>query len=846
MAARSLRSFWLKSTATYSISASHRPPQTQSSSATNDASLVILSASFKQPVSNKSDSTLHSLNYLCRFMDDSFELWCNFITRLRDEYDTLNYFTFNQIDFLRIKVPEALTTTKSEEDFGAHASFEMLEALLYNFSSTLPRDALERAFNESLAMKGDYKLTNLSEFFKKFHLKHQETNKDTNKEFIGQLQQVWTSYLNQQYGQTNMATLAESHMTIEHLALMLRCLAAKASPSAPNATKIQRKIPGYLNNRGQPNLIVCSSREQIPIVLSIYAQSLQMPLPTNDEVLFCSESTTSEEAENFLRIAHKSHGDKIYTLMNIQELTYENSNKVDKFLSSNINLHKSKTDQFVLVAICCTERQSQSILTSSLIKYKIKPIILPASDLREYLQVKLHNPSSQEVNALSRFDPSETSVRALISHRSGNGKSQYANNLREKVEAAKIGKYNYKVIRIKSSKLNIDQEVSKLFNAKQAASSSSHKDKSAKVPTIYHIDIAYEAFYYVDLYLFNLVICSHLKQSNGHVWRRNSRRDLYLIEMTPPFLNQIAKLGSHFDAASVRMVSIHSMLNYLPKIDFRTPKMYLYDLRNDPNGQQQLLDNLFTLYYGEERYQRTVFYLNAVKEYKRLKKEKQAKEKAVTSFRAFRDDGVSDEAELHLSKKYDAKTVKYDQAACLETLLTATKLNDPNWLELNNFVKFLHQQLETLEKANVIDMIENLRSVLVQFIVIMADDFGLPSLNIIEEEAGNPQEQMLMRQDSRSSFDVTADNEIQISMSRLEVHPSRRWESMMHPLLIFNSDDQTFTFMGCYLDRTHKRFVNPNTKEFLDAKNADFPNILAHRLVPQFDQTESARLRQFQ
>lgn len=91
---------------------------------------------------------------------------------------------------------------------------------------------------------------------------------------------------------------------------------------------------------------------------------------------------------------------------------------------------------------------------------------------------------------------------------------------------------------------------------------------------------------------------------------------------------------------------------------------------------------------------------------------------------------------------------------------------------------------------------------------MMAYDFGLPSLNI-----------------SRDSevFAMNNENRLEIQLDQLEL--VRRWENMTHPYIIFNSDQQTFTFMGIYLDRRTYRFINPNTEQPMEGN--DFVNISA-------------------
>ena len=165
------------------------------------------------------------------------------------------------------------------------------------------------------------------------------------------------------------------------------------------------------------------------------------------------------------------------------------------------------------------------------------------------------------------YDFEKSSVRALISKNPGNGKSSYVNSFINKV--SRKCQFNYECIRIKKTCLDPDKEFAKLLN---------HKTQH---PTLFHIDIAFETFHNVDLFLFNLLVVGELKHSNGLVWRRKSC-DLYFIEIMPPFLS------------GPNDVSFHSMLNYLPHVYFRTPRLYLYDLVNSNDTKKRMIqDNHF-------------------------------------------------------------------------------------------------------------------------------------------------------------------------------------------------------------------------------------------------------------
>jgi hypothetical protein len=125
--------------------------------------------------------------------------------------------------------------------------------------------------------------------------------------FIQSFQNTWIDFMK---GQSNFLT---NYISIEQLAYILDQLKHE---EIHHKKTYKRNIPGYLTHKGKPNLILCPAADQISTVLSIYSES-GFPLPSNDECLFCTNETSGEEVEILLRVALKSDGNKIYTLLNI-------------------------------------------------------------------------------------------------------------------------------------------------------------------------------------------------------------------------------------------------------------------------------------------------------------------------------------------------------------------------------------------------------------------------------------------------------------------------------------------------------------------------------------------------
>lgn len=136
--------------------------------------------------------------------------------------------------------------------------------------------------------------------------------------FITKCECLFGEFMNFEKGTKRLNTI---YTTLQQLAIFLEKLAEQHM--LPELAARKRPVPGYLVHRGRPNLVMCPRVDQVSIALSSYAMSFEQPLPTNDECLFCSSETSAEEVENFLRIALKSDGKCIYTLIGIQDLRYD-------------------------------------------------------------------------------------------------------------------------------------------------------------------------------------------------------------------------------------------------------------------------------------------------------------------------------------------------------------------------------------------------------------------------------------------------------------------------------------------------------------------------------------------
>lgn len=117
---------------------------------------------------------------------------------------------------------------------------------------------------------------------------------------------------------------------------------------------------------------------------------------------------------------------------------------------------------------------------------------------------------------------------------------------------------------------------------------------------------------------------------------------------------------------------------------------------------------------------------------------------------------------------------------------------------------------------------KELRTLCIKLLIAMAYDFGLPSLNITQDTNNNNEAEQVLAVNNTN-------NRLEVRMDRLEL--VRRWENMAHPYIIFNSDAQTFTFIGIYLNRTNYKFINPNTDQPLEGDFISFSPLVRIELL---------------
>lgn len=168
---------------------------------------------------------------------------------------------------------------------------------------------------------------------------------------------VWDKFI--LYLNTNF----NEFVCLSYLGSVLKNVRSQAEES------INRKKPNHLEYN-LPNLIVCPQDEIIKRTLSMYAlkSDQSQPLPTFDEVLYCTERTTCEEIDLFWRRClldqSSKHEQKIYCLMNVQDLLQDQAvkayNLYEKYSSIREKSELNDTRRFLLCVLSSVEKEHRS------------------------------------------------------------------------------------------------------------------------------------------------------------------------------------------------------------------------------------------------------------------------------------------------------------------------------------------------------------------------------------------------------------------------------------------------------------------------------------------------------
>lgn len=537
-------------------------------------------------------------------------------------------------------------------------------------------------------------------------------------------------------------------ISLNHLGFVLRHLKTQSK------RLVKRQKPNYLDYN-TPNLIVCPRDDIIRRALSIYSLTADQPLPGDDEILYCNSATTFEEIELFWRRVLFGQDDKIYTLINVQDLVYDQAVKAHTAFEQMFSNFKS-TKSFTLCIICSSEKEDKSVFATTFNRYRKNIPFEKDLDikLRSYLTSHFKFDLSLDVS-LKKIETDALNVKIVTSERSGTGKSLYVKRQIEMAQRDVNKNIKHCCISIKKQCLPFEE----VFRSLKAFESECYENEA--LPRIYHIDIAYEVWYEVDYFLFSLLCLSQLKSKNGRLFRRLSN-DLFLIEiMTPKF---------RVKNSQETLKPLHSILTILPTLDCLMPFEIFECITNNRTPRPPLLFDETIL--RSEMIQRPCQYL-----------QQQEKTNNFDNFQFLQNTILG--ADI-----------------CLNLLLKHLEKQNASWSEIIHFAFFLNTQLVDCENSiycgkECSDILRGFKTFVVKFMIQMSHDFALPSLEISD----------------CSALKLNELNKAEFQLDQLKMR--RTWEKDPHPYLFFNPDGQTFTFFGFYVNKANGELIDMKSKQVL-------------------------------
>lgn len=184
------------------------------------------------------------------------------------------------------------------------------------------------------------------------------------------LEMVWKNFLNL----VNQLKITD-FINLKSVAKILQKLSMQHEP------RPMRKMPKMLSV-GQPNMIVCPEKEMFSMCLTIYSTDDGKPLPSLDEVLICTPSTSREQIELVIRRAFSDQKGKIFCLLHAENIDYESSVYVEKLISGSTVQNHS----YQLVFITSKESHDKSYIATALDQYRrAMPDLSSQEPLKDYL-----------------------------------------------------------------------------------------------------------------------------------------------------------------------------------------------------------------------------------------------------------------------------------------------------------------------------------------------------------------------------------------------------------------------------------------------------------------------------
>lgn len=316
----------------------------------------------------------------CKKMEKCLDYWMDFVEKQRSQHYYLNYYTAEQIVYLCSKLTQQ-NVTDLEDQVLMMLSFvkpnctasdlrQVGHALQYEIITKPEKQ------NEDIELQTFVVVQNIDLAHPDFTGEMDPLPSITESNGPQKFDLIWNAYM------TDMKNFLPHILDIKSLGRLLEILANKDDESEEDANEdgfsddnmrnfIMRQLPKGLAP-GNPNLIICPHDEVLTSCISVYMSSEDESLPTYDEVLLCNSSTPYEQVELFLRrcLSTGYRGQKVYSLLYGDLLTYDVSSKVESFFQRMKLLSRK---DYRLVIICSSERE-HAYLPSAFSQYRLHMI----------------------------------------------------------------------------------------------------------------------------------------------------------------------------------------------------------------------------------------------------------------------------------------------------------------------------------------------------------------------------------------------------------------------------------------------------------------------------------------
>ncbi|XP_072560845.1 E3 ubiquitin-protein ligase rnf213-alpha isoform X2 [Paramormyrops kingsleyae] len=684
---------------------------------------------------------------MCRKMEKCLSFWKFFMDKQRSQYYYLNYYTAEQIVYLCRKLTQKCLDEGVDDQVLMMLSFIKPNCSLSDLRQTWHQLQYEMLIKNENERSEEIEFRTLFEGSDSMELATNFSGRENESLYLlNQVEQatgskkldlLWNAYMK------DMSYFLPDCLDIRTLGRLLEILANYKDEEdedegvAKKERIIRRNLPKGLLSR-RPNLIVCPHAEILTSCISIYMSSDHEQLPTYDEVLLCTASTSYEEVELLLRrcLTVGYEGEKIYTLLHADQLPYEVSYKVEQLFQQ---LEKLCQKEYRLVIICDSERE-HTYLPSAFSQYRLHMVPLePLDRVQRYLS-RHYTVPSEESSAAAVFQ-GRLCVGLVTSERAGVGKSLYIQRLYEELKKTEETAF-HKCIRLIEPRVDENAILTSLLsNSKQEL-------------TIFSFDVTSSVQKGLYEFLFKLLVLRYLMDSQGRMWKC-SNQHLYVIEI-------LQSKGHLWGNGPNVNENIHfAFHDVFPKIFCRPPKevlemeMKMQENKDMKESHDPLMDDQE---FRSEAYQRPYQYL-----------------------KRFYNKECLDKFSYHGTEGTHVE--------CLQMLFVYCGVVDPSWAELRNFAWFLNLQLEDCENSvfcqidYIGDVLVGFKNFVVDFMILMAKDFATPSLGISDQSSG------------RQQVDFSGLSEEDLAPFRIR----KRWELEPHPYIFFNDDHESMTFIGFHL-----------------------------------------------